>query len=637
MKRPRPTRATAPTPRRRSTRAMLAGALCCALLTRSTALATPSLARPDDPVVLTGSNVAALLGAAPGDVVAFRWIDAWEQVPVQVDERAVVDLNKPFNNYSCAGSPYCFGMPPSGTLVLQYTDATTYTGADPDPTLDADDEIVLMAKDAGDRPAPFAEPTGVVPGSGVEVHVTDPLDGGEAWLYLFRQTGGLDPSAGRTYVSYDFELLSGSYAGAYLLNGGPNPENSAITSAFYSRHFSDRWLDDQLTVTAGGATGVDVLDRDKVLLEPGNCIRSEDTLDAGEGCFVANKSGPVRAIRSYMGANSGPHTQRQHLFYERREDVQTFVRVHALPGVVFFLDYSPAADGMVYRNDANPSGVTIDGVPDVVNAGPSTWETVDGVQGGLTMLTVVDTDISALPNTSYYLDDVTPGVAQCTGDGFAYGSSGLWVNGSFPSTDVAAGATNRLSMTRVIYFEAPGETDGPGRRLRLDNPLAVTASAVGGGGGSGAALTGAKLALGASGDPARTKLAVLSRDPAVGLADDPTQQGGTLRVAGIGFDDTYPLPAAGWTALRGGTGWRYRDDKLVAGPIKLVIVKPGKLLKATGKGAGLGHSLAQDPRPVDVVLTVGTQQSCLRFGGTTSFTIDRRFKAKTAPAPASCP
>lgn len=597
------------------------------LLIPSVTSAAP-LDRPPDPVVLTGATVPSLVGIPPGDVVAFRWAGAWEQVPVQVDERTLVDLNQPFGPYTCSGNPNCFGLPSPGLIALQYTDATTYTGADPISTLDEDDEIVFMAKDTGDRPATFAEPPGVVAGSGVEVHVTDPLDGSEGWVYLFRQAGGLDPSAGATYVDYDFQLLSGSYLATYQRNGGPNPEDSSIASSFYARHFSDRWLDDGLTIAAGSASGADVLDRHMVSVF--GCFRTEDTFDAGEGCFVANKNGPVRAIRSYMGANSGPHTQRQHLFYERREDVQTFVRVHSISGLLFFHDYSPAATGMVYRNDNNPTGVTIDGVPDTVTSGSFTWETVDGPQGGLTMLTVVDTNISGLTYTSSYLDNA--GAAQCTGDSSTYGASGLWVPGTLPATDAPP---NQFTATRITYFEAPGEADGPARRQQLDNPLAVTATALGG--GSGVALSGAKLVLDTPSKPTRKKLVALSRDPAIATAGDPTQEGGTLRVAGVGFADTYPLPASGWTALKGGTGWRYSDQDLVAGPVKLVVVKPGKLLKAVGKGAALGHSLGQKPDPVDVVLALGSQRSCLRFGGTVSFISGRRFKATSSVAPASCP
>ena len=93
---------------------------------------------------------------------------------------------------------------------------------------------------------------------------------------------------------------------------------------------------------------------------PANCGRSEDTFDDAEGAFIVNKDGPVRAIRSYIGANSGPNTQREHIFYDQREDVRTFLRVHAIPGIMDFFDYSPRgrATGMIYSNDKNPTGVT---------------------------------------------------------------------------------------------------------------------------------------------------------------------------------------------------------------------------------------------------------------------------------------
>ena len=79
---------------------------------------------------------------------------------------------------------------------------------------------------------------------------------------------------------------------------------------------------------------------------------------------MINKSGPVRAIRTYVGANSGPYTERQHVFYDRREDITTFLRVHPIPGVMDFFDYSPAASGMTYRNNFNQAGIRINGVPD---------------------------------------------------------------------------------------------------------------------------------------------------------------------------------------------------------------------------------------------------------------------------------
>lgn len=422
--------------------------------TSSTALAQQSgpLNRPADPVVMRGENVPTLIGAAPGELVAWRHTaTGWEQVPVQVDERAVVDFGKIYNQALI------------GVTDTFYTDPNTYTGTDPDATFDAGDEIVFMAKDTGEyAPGTATEPPGVRPGSGVEVRITDPLDSSRVgYLYLFRQTGGLDPGAGRPYVTYNFSLNNGTYLTSYNLQSGPNPENSSASSAYYRHHFSDRWVDDELNVTAsngsGTATGVDILDRHKTMYQPGDCRRTEDTFSNGKGAFVTNKSGPVRAIRSYMGANSGDYTQREHLFYERRQDMATFLRVHELGGIGDIFDYSPAAAGMSYYNDLNQNGALVDGAPETLASGPIRWELLTGPQGSLAITHNYVSNIAGLSHSSYYLDDDTPADTQCTGDAFSYASSGPQLS-TIPCTDIAHGCANKLTHWRHIYYDGPGLT-----------------------------------------------------------------------------------------------------------------------------------------------------------------------------------
>jgi hypothetical protein len=418
---------------------------------------TKTLIRDRDPIVLVGTNLPTLTGLDPNHIVAFRYQNGWEQIPVQIDERKVVDFYQ------------VYGYDPGGYPTTAYADANTYTGADEDPTFDADDELVFMARDAGDRAAAGAAiPSGVLGNSGVEIAVTDPLDGGSGYVYLFQTDGTLAPDAGRSYVSYSFNLLAGPYIPNFNVVTGPNPENSEVITPYYRTHFSDRWICDQLNLYAGGATGVDVLDRCKILQTPGDCGRSEQTFSVrannwnGEGAFFVNKVGPIRGIRSYMGANSGILTQREHLFYEQRQDVITSLRVHGIASLMDFNDYSPQAAGMSYYNNLNLQGVLIDGIPDTVATGPVVWEMVAGAQGSVLTAHQAQTDIDPFLYTSFYSDNAHPSYVQCTGDAWEYGASGLWLYNPIPNTDPQLadqyGYVKHLTITRNVYYEAPNQT-----------------------------------------------------------------------------------------------------------------------------------------------------------------------------------
>ena len=463
---------------RRRTLGGLAASLAIAVATAGSvagpaAAVTPPISqtRSADPVVVAGSLVPSLKGVPVGDIVAFRWSNGWSQVAVQVDQRKRVELNTVYGQPANTTNP---------VNVVVYADPKTYAGAG-SGVLSGFDEIVLMARDLGAQtPSTFSEPAGVLHNSGARVQANDPLTGAVAYFYLFRRSGTtLSPGAGHHNVGYTFNLLSGSYKTTYKFTAGPNPENSVVTTTSYTRHFGDRWLDDSIVLKAG-ATRVDVVDRHKALFAPGNCARSEDTFDSGEGAFIANVVGPVRAIRSYIGANSGPYTERTHLFYDRREDIITDLRVHPIGSIMDFWDYSPAASGMRYTNDRNLSGVAIDGSPDSVASGAPLWEKVDGGQGALTHVERLITNISGLSRTNYYYDNATTPnpVTQCTGDQYSYGASGTWVNSSIPGTDPHQGYTNTFQGRDALFFEAPGQAvsvaQNHSRQVR--NPLTLAAT-----------------------------------------------------------------------------------------------------------------------------------------------------------------
>src|SRR5215203_1628896 len=124
---------------------------CLALgLVASVVVVAPAAAepvsRPEDPVVVTGRTLTPLFGVAPDRVAAFRReAGAWVPVPVQVDERAVVDFGgEPFANDQPGSTGTVYGTSPIGAAALQYTDPDTWVGPDPNPLVDGNDEVALM-------------------------------------------------------------------------------------------------------------------------------------------------------------------------------------------------------------------------------------------------------------------------------------------------------------------------------------------------------------------------------------------------------------------------------------------------------------------------------------------------------------
>ncbi|MGZ4710813.1 MAG: hypothetical protein ACXWBN_18915, partial [Acidimicrobiales bacterium] len=414
-----------------------------------------TLSRPEEPVTIDGSALPSLLGTDPDHVVAFAWDStAWTQVPVQVDQRDRVNPGQILHRATASWATLPDGSPftplvytPPATTSAGYTSWGTYTPPDSDPLLDGDDEVTFLADDSGVRAtsATPSDPPGVDAATRQEVAVTDPLAPDQhGYVYLFHSDTSTGGSAGTTGVSYTFSLDSGSYLATYKMGNGAlapnraagfNPEHSTITTGAYAQTYSDRWLNDGLTVTAGGAPGTPMLERGRYQFAPGLCGRSEDTFDGGatnpyEGAFIANISGPVRAIRSYIGANSGQYTVSTDLFYPQREDSIIELRVHTIPGVMAFDDMATATTGLTYSDDQN-TGVPIDGTPDsIVAAHPSPWQMVSGAAGSLVTTRTGVTDIADLAGSTYYQDRNPGSPTPCTGDAAAWGQNGIQITGA---------------------------------------------------------------------------------------------------------------------------------------------------------------------------------------------------------------
>ncbi|MEO1480384.1 MAG: hypothetical protein AAFV01_17610, partial [Bacteroidota bacterium] len=187
----------------------------------------------------------------------------------------------PASNYptSISDAAELFG----GTPQLLYTAPQDYPmngftpiiQVDPDPTFDADDELVLMARFFGDVVSPQAPP--FAPEEVVEV-----LFEGRA-AYVFVPTSPLAQDAGYDLVSYSFDLLSGDFPSTYNFEGdttlpdewgqgdflAANPEYSAVQTDYYQTTFEDRWIQREWSMTDGqGGYGPDILDRVKFGTRP---------------------------------------------------------------------------------------------------------------------------------------------------------------------------------------------------------------------------------------------------------------------------------------------------------------------------------------------------------------------------------
>jgi hypothetical protein len=429
------------------------------------------LDRPADGVVVTGAELESLLGTDPASLVAYRWTAeaGFAQVPVQVDERAVVSWLQIYGGKVPKGAPQ---LDPE-LEVLTWCDPTTHVGADHNTFLDENDEVALAAADAGERaPLDAALPAGVLATAGAELRLVDPLSGGVGWLYLFQQDGSLDPSAGEDRVQYDFELASAfSYLEGYQLFGGTNPEVSSVTApGYWSTGFADRWLRHGLRVEAGGATGVELLDRARTGSDPPECIRNEDTFCCYtaaecEGAFLANIDGPVRAIRSLVGANSGILTQRDHVFWQRREDMRTHIRLHPI-------DYAmqdsmnlalPVLGMRYYASSLEGAEIVMDGVPegDPKPKGTPAWEMLTGPQGTVISSQIPFINAPGTKSVAAFSNDLGPTPLPCTGGLYALEVFGWRVEPEIGNTDPRLeeiyGVVYTVRNDQVFFFEAPDQ------------------------------------------------------------------------------------------------------------------------------------------------------------------------------------
>ncbi|MEJ2746020.1 MAG: hypothetical protein P8123_10115 [bacterium] len=219
---------------------------------------TKTITRKSDPMVVTGQQLADMMGVPISHCGLYSMMGgAIRPVPFQIDEKN--------------GDGVMALMGPKGKPVH------------PDDGLwDANDELVFMARDFGDKASKGDMPTGC--SRVVEIACTDPVTGGEGWVYCAAFKRPPQGDFGR-YVSYD---LSRDYVNADCYEIGYTPGEM-------KSYFSTLILKDN-----GNTRSANLLDRYKFRINLRlffsliSLNRNEDDM---RSVLVGYKDGPIRSVR----------------------------------------------------------------------------------------------------------------------------------------------------------------------------------------------------------------------------------------------------------------------------------------------------------------------------------------------------
>ncbi|MEL6941394.1 MAG: T9SS type A sorting domain-containing protein, partial [Bacteroidota bacterium] len=231
------------------------------------------------------------------------------------------------------------------------------------------------------------------------------------------------------------------------------------------------------------------------------------SFSTSRGVIVSSVDGPVRAIRSVMGTNSGIYNQQSIFFTKCRAYYRNDFRVHDattadVSQAYDMFDWSDVMNGASYSNSYNLTPVTVNGNQDNLNNNKlPEWALYEGDQGsivinasivknsnhytfGETLQDVVQREGNAGTAWDAYYDDSGSGTTyKCTGDNRAYGSAG-WVVYTNQCYDYRYNTQkcnllnfpNEIVFNRTNYYLPPGEDNTSAERYGeyAQQPLQAT-------------------------------------------------------------------------------------------------------------------------------------------------------------------
>ena len=348
----------------------------------SAAPAAPAaIQRPLDPIILHGAQLPDWL-TLPLDqlfLYAYHPATGWRQIPWQFDEKS------------------------QGVYV-----------ASEDGRLDADDELVFMARDCGQRASPsqWIADADARNHQRYEITVTDPLHPDQhCWVYLYRSTTQQKTNT-RDYVDYEgYTAATESYHLTVQ-----KKQLIAADLTFFQNH-------------------EDVLDRTKVRVKQGTLFIDEDDLVPNDPNtdWYKIRDGQVRTIIQFIAYD--PDTNKQTILltllnYESLFHEQVTFDLSDLTATLEMFRYSAdltsAIAGGTYYDANTPAGVAVDGMEDDVAVAPfSPWNQISHPSLG-SIIQIIDAASMGGTQQTYYKDDKRYD-GKDTGDGRSYADTGLLI------------------------------------------------------------------------------------------------------------------------------------------------------------------------------------------------------------------
>ncbi|NLH48459.1 MAG: hypothetical protein GX444_07630 [Myxococcales bacterium] len=313
-----------------------------------------TMTRTEDSVIVRGDRLSGAQGWPIALTRLYR-LDGEKATPVpfQIDERL------PNNEYALP-----FGRNKSAD----------------DGKIDGNDELVFMIKDAGDRGARALLPDGA--DQVVEITLTDPVNGGKAWLYLLRFPNNPPPVSPIDYVQYD--------------NTRTVIDTVRFRMGFHPK--APLSIGELVLKPEGGGRGQDLVDRLKIRFTAKvmgvDLIRNEEDFVSDTIGWI---DGPVRIVRRTINQVKiwklkSPKAYTDNVYFLNSFEFPTFIEMPfrtdlliSEPRFRVSTDGLCVAAGRVFSNSNNPAGVKVDGVmseaENKLNPAPYTWSLVTDPSG----------------------------------------------------------------------------------------------------------------------------------------------------------------------------------------------------------------------------------------------------------------